>query len=215
MQHQITGRAYVLGDNVDTDQIIPAQYLTLNPSIPEEYRAFGKYALSSVPAVDVFDRLADRLWFRPGESTLRRAVRHMLVVDLYVVLLMLVPVGFVLWSDWPAGVLLYGGSALVTVSAFMFAFTFLSDRLWMAVYGPAGPAWVKAVLITVAAALLFPGLAAVALVSDTVGRLLTAPLDPWAILALMVSVVVGLAAITRLTAARWREHQEWETLDLG
>mgnify|MGYP002778021633 CR=1 FL=1 len=43
------GRAYVLGDNVDTDQIIPAQYLTFNPAIPEEYRVFGKYALSSVP----------------------------------------------------------------------------------------------------------------------------------------------------------------------
>jgi 3-isopropylmalate/(R)-2-methylmalate dehydratase small subunit len=49
MQTTITGRAYVLGDNVDTDQIIPAQYLTFNPSIPEEYRQFGKYALSSVP----------------------------------------------------------------------------------------------------------------------------------------------------------------------
>jgi len=45
----IQGRAYVLGDNVDTDQIIPAQYLTFNPAIPEEYRQFGKYALSSVP----------------------------------------------------------------------------------------------------------------------------------------------------------------------
>src|SRR5437868_1504212 len=49
MQTIITGKAYVLGDNVDTDQIIPAQYLTFNPSIPEEYRQFGKYALSSVP----------------------------------------------------------------------------------------------------------------------------------------------------------------------
>src|SRR3954451_6229614 len=45
----ITGKAYVLGDNIDTDQIIPAQYLTFNPAIPEEYRQFGKYALSSVP----------------------------------------------------------------------------------------------------------------------------------------------------------------------
>jgi 3-isopropylmalate/(R)-2-methylmalate dehydratase small subunit len=45
----ITGKAYVLGDNVDTDQIIPAQYLTYNPAIAEEYRQFGKYALSSVP----------------------------------------------------------------------------------------------------------------------------------------------------------------------
>jgi 3-isopropylmalate/(R)-2-methylmalate dehydratase small subunit len=49
MQRTITGQAYVLGDNVDTDQIIPAQYLTYNPAIPEEYRYFGKYALSSVP----------------------------------------------------------------------------------------------------------------------------------------------------------------------
>ena len=49
MKAQISGKAYVLGDNVDTDQIIPAQYLTFNPAIPEEYRMFGKYALSSVP----------------------------------------------------------------------------------------------------------------------------------------------------------------------
>ncbi len=45
----ILGKAYVLGDNIDTDQIIPAQYLTFNPAIPEEYKQFGKYALSSVP----------------------------------------------------------------------------------------------------------------------------------------------------------------------
>jgi 3-isopropylmalate/(R)-2-methylmalate dehydratase small subunit len=45
----IQGKAYVLGDNIDTDQIIPAQYLTYNPAIPEEYRMFGKYALIGVP----------------------------------------------------------------------------------------------------------------------------------------------------------------------
>ena len=50
MQTVITGRAYVLGDNIDTDQIIPAEYLTYNPSIPEEYKMFGKFALSGVPA---------------------------------------------------------------------------------------------------------------------------------------------------------------------
>ena len=49
MQQQIQGRAYVLGDNVDTDQIIPAQYLTFNPAIPAEYKMFGKYALAGVP----------------------------------------------------------------------------------------------------------------------------------------------------------------------
>ena len=49
MQSIIAGKAYVLGDNVDTDQIIPAQYLKFNPSIPEERKFFGMYALSSVP----------------------------------------------------------------------------------------------------------------------------------------------------------------------
>src|SRR5688572_22207037 len=49
MDNVITGRAYVLGDNIDTDQIIPAQYLSFNPSIPEERKFFGMYAMSSVP----------------------------------------------------------------------------------------------------------------------------------------------------------------------
>ncbi len=49
MQTHIEGVAYVLGDNIDTDQIIPAQYLTYNPAIPAEYKMFGKYALVGVP----------------------------------------------------------------------------------------------------------------------------------------------------------------------
>ena len=49
MESVITGKAYVLGDNIDTDQIIPAQYLSFNPSIPEERKFFGMYAMSSVP----------------------------------------------------------------------------------------------------------------------------------------------------------------------
>ena len=49
MQNVITGKAYVLGDNIDTDQIIPAQYLSFNPSLPEERKFFGMYAMSSVP----------------------------------------------------------------------------------------------------------------------------------------------------------------------
>src|SRR5438093_9234662 len=49
MDTVITGKAYVLGDNLDTDQIIPAQYLSFNPSIPPERKFFGMYAMSSVP----------------------------------------------------------------------------------------------------------------------------------------------------------------------
>jgi len=45
----IRGKAFVVGDNVDTDQIIPAEYLNLNPSDPAERKLFGRYALSGVP----------------------------------------------------------------------------------------------------------------------------------------------------------------------
>jgi 3-isopropylmalate/(R)-2-methylmalate dehydratase small subunit len=36
-------------DNIDTDQIIPAQYLNLVPTIPEEYEKLGSYALCGLP----------------------------------------------------------------------------------------------------------------------------------------------------------------------
>jgi 3-isopropylmalate/(R)-2-methylmalate dehydratase small subunit len=49
MQTVITGKAYVLGDNTDTDQIIPAVYLSFSQTIPEERKFFGMYAMSSVP----------------------------------------------------------------------------------------------------------------------------------------------------------------------
>ncbi|KAI4315234.1 hypothetical protein L6164_028068 [Bauhinia variegata] len=44
------GLCYVVGDNIDTDQIIPAEYLTLVPSKPEEYEKLGSYAFIGLPA---------------------------------------------------------------------------------------------------------------------------------------------------------------------
>ncbi|KAF9594328.1 hypothetical protein IFM89_030457 [Coptis chinensis] len=44
------GLCYVLGDNIDTDQIIPAEHLTLVPSKPDEYRKLGSHALIGLPS---------------------------------------------------------------------------------------------------------------------------------------------------------------------
>ncbi|CAA2985529.1 3-isopropylmalate dehydratase small subunit 3-like [Olea europaea subsp. europaea] len=44
------GLCYVVGDNIDTDQIIPAEYLTLVPSNPVEYEKLGSYALIGLPS---------------------------------------------------------------------------------------------------------------------------------------------------------------------
>lgn len=45
----IRGKVYVAGENIDTDQIIPAQYLNLVPTIPEEYQALGSHAMAGLP----------------------------------------------------------------------------------------------------------------------------------------------------------------------
>jgi len=49
MQSVFSGPIYVVKDNIDTDQIIPAQYLNLVPTIPEEYEKLGSYAMCGLP----------------------------------------------------------------------------------------------------------------------------------------------------------------------
>src|SRR5512138_2854264 len=49
MQAVFSGPVYVVRDNIDTDQIIPAEYLNLVPTIAEEYEKLGSYALRGLP----------------------------------------------------------------------------------------------------------------------------------------------------------------------
>lgn len=68
MEKHITGVAYVLGANIDTDQIIPAEYLVYSLSDAEESKKYGHFALSGVP----FDKagLPDgQIPFIDGENT--------------------------------------------------------------------------------------------------------------------------------------------------
>ncbi|MGV3756553.1 MAG: 3-isopropylmalate dehydratase [Verrucomicrobiota bacterium] len=49
MQSVFKGPVFVVRDNIDTDQIIPAQYLNLVPTIAEEYEKLGSYAMCGLP----------------------------------------------------------------------------------------------------------------------------------------------------------------------
>ena len=49
MDKQVRGKAFVVGDDIDTDQIIPAEFLSYNPADPDERKYFGMHALSGVP----------------------------------------------------------------------------------------------------------------------------------------------------------------------
>ena len=62
MRTVITGPVYVVRDNIDTDQIIPAQYLNLVPTIAEEYEKLGSYALSGLP-----ESLYPERFIKPGQ----------------------------------------------------------------------------------------------------------------------------------------------------
>jgi 3-isopropylmalate/(R)-2-methylmalate dehydratase small subunit len=57
MSHTLTSKVFVVRDNIDTDQIIPAQYLTLVPTIREEYERLGSYALCGLPDDQYPERL--------------------------------------------------------------------------------------------------------------------------------------------------------------
>jgi 3-isopropylmalate/(R)-2-methylmalate dehydratase small subunit len=62
MQSVFTGPVYVVRDNIDTDQIISAQYLNLIPTIPEEYDKLGSFALAGLP-----DSLYPVRFVKPGQ----------------------------------------------------------------------------------------------------------------------------------------------------
>jgi 3-isopropylmalate/(R)-2-methylmalate dehydratase small subunit len=49
MQTRVTGKVYVLGDDIDTDQIIPAEHLKYSMTDPQERKLYGAYANVGVP----------------------------------------------------------------------------------------------------------------------------------------------------------------------
>ena len=49
MAKRITSSIFVVGDNIDTDQIIPAHFLTLVPIIAAEYEKLGSHAMVGLP----------------------------------------------------------------------------------------------------------------------------------------------------------------------
>ncbi|CAN6245410.1 unnamed protein product [Urochloa humidicola] len=60
------GEVFVVGDNIDTDQIIPAEHLTLVPSKPDEYRKLGSFAFAGLPSAAYLTSFV-----APGEESSR------------------------------------------------------------------------------------------------------------------------------------------------
>jgi hypothetical protein len=172
---------------------------------------------SSVPARDGIDRLMDQLWYRPGEPTLRRAVRHAAILEatVFAILAMVAAavsatrLGSQPPSEWP-GIQLILSSSLVVLASFLFvlSFTYLADWLRAALYGADGRSGFKAIMVAIASGLLIPGLG-FALWLDAAGP---SGNDLWVVIALGLLVPGALLQVAKVLGARLRHHQEWSSL---
>ena len=170
---------------------------------------------ASVPRRDSFAQLVEYFEdFRPGESILRRAARHALMM-LVVFGAAVLPVFLVQhrFSEWPI---------IPAAAVLVFCFTFTTNWMRDALYGPAGRSWLRAVLVGGAASLLIPGVT-VGVCLTLTGELwssmkdflqpdaLGIPLLPWAVLLSWVPVTVT----AYMTEKELRYRREWESLQIS
>ena len=173
---------------------------------------------ATVPLRDRFDRLLDRVWFRPGEPTLRRAVRHALLLDglalVYMALMFAVlygVLGDVVGGRLPAAAMVvYSTSVLLGMFFFVVGFTFLAEWLRQALDTRTGRPWLKVLMIAVASSMLVPGLG-FALWLD--GPQVRVP-DLLIVFALGLVVPGMVVHLAKALATRLRDHREWASLPL-
>jgi hypothetical protein len=167
---------------------------------------------AAVPGTDALDRFVDRIWFRPGESTRRRAVRHGLLLDGVVLafLALIVAVGMALGS-WPVPEMFnYAISVLVAMFWFAVGFTYLADWMRQTVYEPTARPGLKALFITAVSSLLVPVL----------GYGLWPDFAQLPVQEVLVVAALGLVVpailihLAKVTAARVRDHREWANLPM-
>jgi hypothetical protein len=156
---------------------------------------------ASVPRGDCFARFLEYFVVRPGESTLRRAIRNALMMSLIIGTAVLLR-GH-LWPIIPG------------IAVLFFCFTFLNHWMRDALYGPSGHSWLRAVLVGGASSLLIPGV--------TFGVCLTITGEPWSsmmdVLPLlpwgMLLTWVPVAVIAYLTEKELRYRREWDSLQIS
>lgn len=163
---------------------------------------------ASVPGRDWYARFIEHIEdFRPGESTLRRAGRHALMMFLVfggaVLPVFLVQRRF---SEWPI---------IPAAAVLVFGFTLMSNWMRAALYGPAGRSWLRAALVAVASSALIPGATYVVCLSHSgdawASMMNVLPLLPWG--ALLAWVPVAITAHMTDRELRWR--REWDSLQIG
>jgi len=163
---------------------------------------------SSIPPSDWLVRLAETLdEFQPGESTLRRALRH--------ALLALTLFGVPLFSAYVLQGRLHEWPIIVSAAVIVFSFTYMSRWMRDALYGSAGRSWSRAVLVAAESSLIIPGVTFVlcAAFSRELGSSLlsASALLPGALLLTWVPVTVCAYKMER----RLRYRRDWDSLQIA
>jgi hypothetical protein len=165
----------------------------------------------ALPAGERLAGLVEPLIFRHGESTLRRAVRHSLLVGAEILAFLLFT--WLVWgrvSEWPTEAL-YHGSVFVVVCGLTFSFTFLAHWMRRALYGPAGRSWPRLLLVAAAAWLIIPAVT-FGMCLEFSGNVWSSLTDVLPLVAFFGAVPLLLAAVVSLTAAQTRSAEEWASL---
>jgi hypothetical protein len=162
---------------------------------------------ASIPRSDWYIRLVEHVEdFRPGESTLRRAGRHALLMFL-VFGTLLIPVFLIKnrFHEWPV---------IPAAAILVFCFTLVSNGMRDALFGAAGRSWLRVMSIAVVAALLVPavtfGICLFHSWEAWESMLEILPLLLWSLVLAWVPVVVTAF----LTDKELRYRREWDTLQL-
>jgi hypothetical protein len=110
----------------------------------------------TVPASNLPSRLVEMLAFPPGESTLRRALRHAGLIGLLTFSVLFGALALSLPdSSWTTAILLQCAGGALSLFLMVFGFYFFEDWMRHALFAPAGPSWRRVAVIAIACDLFY------------------------------------------------------------
>jgi hypothetical protein len=165
----------------------------------------------SVSTRDAIAVFVEQVWFPPGESTLRRALRHACLIGLLTFAVVLAALAGSAPAVWTTELLLYGGCVPLSLFLMVFGFSFLVDWMRQALFGPAGRSWARVALVCAAfgvfytVVLIFPGSA----LADS---------DVWSSVPFAVFSAGTMLSVSASLACQGvveiRYHEEWANLQI-